>query len=373
MSLDGSAIAPASPAIPAAAIIDLNVTPGFSGAGQSSDGMQRKQPRLIPMANLAGAHKLLDEMPPPTPTVDNPDYTQFSENVIYEGRGEAFHVDGQGHAFDHAETQSQDDCGQYGDDQFGAHEEEEVDDHGNSWHEDDDMYSEDEEEEVDIADWPLVFIDELTQRADAQGRKQSIRTGSYTKEEDTLICESWMEIGQYPTKDYPKFKDQYAALKKEEGKAAMADNGDFLKRPRDKSNSKAYEKHDVSSIALQATLHDMMAQKEVRGERSGKGEEEQMKIYSELQTKKLDKEEAAMRRKLDIEEAAQSKKLTIKATNVDTKAREVALAIMSVDKTNMSPKRNIWFVNRQKKMFKQDGLNQGGFDRGLWPFILKAG
>ena len=59
------------------------------------------------------------------------------------------------------------------------------------------MYCEDEEEEVEIAEEPL-FIDELTQRVDEQRRKQGIRMGSYTKEEDTLICESWMEIGQDP-------------------------------------------------------------------------------------------------------------------------------------------------------------------------------
>ena len=40
-----------------------------------------------------------------------------------------------------------------------------------------------------------MFINELTQRAEAQKRRQSIHTGSYTQE-GTLICESWMEIGQ---------------------------------------------------------------------------------------------------------------------------------------------------------------------------------
>ena len=61
-----------------------------------------------------------------------------------------------------------------------------------------------------------------------------------------------------------------------------------------------------------------------------------MKIYLDLQTKKLDMEEAVKRRKLDIEEA----------TNVDTKAKKVALALMSVDKNNMSPERKAWFTNR---------------------------
>ena len=75
-----------------------------------------------------------------------------------------------------------------------------MDGHGKSWHEDDDLYCEHEEEEIDIAEEPLVFIDELTQRTDAQKRRQNICTGSYTQEEDTLICESWMGIVQDPKK-----------------------------------------------------------------------------------------------------------------------------------------------------------------------------
>ena len=118
----------------------------------------------------------------------------------------------------------------------------------------------------------------------------------------------------------PKFKDQYAALEKKAGKAAVTENGDLLNRPRGKTNSKADEKRDVSSIALQATLHGMMTQKEVREERRSKGKEEQMNIYLELQTKKFDMEEAAKRRKLDIE-PPQSKKLAIKATNVTPKQK----------------------------------------------------
>ena len=54
-----------------------------------------------------------------------------------------------------------------------------------------------------------------------------------------------------------------------------------------------------------------------------------MKIYLELQTNKLDMDEAAKRRKLDMKEAAQSKKLAIEATNADTKAKEVALAFIA--------------------------------------------
>ena len=93
-----------------------------------------------------------------------------------------------------------------------------------------------------------------------------------------------------------------------------------------------------------------------------------MQIYLELQTKKLAMEEAAKRRKLDmekatkrrkldIEEATQLKKFEIEATMADTKAKEVALTFMSVDKSNMSPERKAWFTNRQKEMFARDGLN----------------
>jgi hypothetical protein len=138
---------------------------------------------------------------------------------------------------------------------------------------------------------------------------------------------------------------------------AVTENGDLLKRPRGKIDSMVDEKHDVASIALQATLHGMMTQKEVREESRSKGKEEQMKIYLELQTKKLDMEEVVKRRKFNMEEAAQSKKLAIEATNADTKTKEVVLGIMSVDLTNMSPKRMTWLANRQKEMFDQDGLN----------------
>lgn len=140
-----------------------------------------------------------------------------------------------------------------------------------------------------------------------------------------------------------KFKDQYATRKKKGGKKVVADEGDLLKRPRGKTNSKADERRDASSIALQVTLENMMSQKEVRDGRRSKGKGEQMKIYLELQTKKpameevahrrkLDMKESTKMRKLDIEEAAQLKNLEIEATMEDTKAKEMALAIMSVDK-----------------------------------------
>ncbi|KAE8812924.1 Receptor-like protein kinase HSL1 [Hordeum vulgare] len=144
----------------------------------------------------------------------------------------------------------------------------------------------------------------------------------------------------------PNFRDQYNALKKKKRqKVAVVDDGDVLKRPRGRTNSKAYEKRDASSIVLQGTLETMMSQKELQLERKSRGKVEQMKIYLDLQqmkiyldlqTKKLDMEEAMKRRKLDIEEAAHGKKLEIESTIADTKDKEVALALMSVDKNNMS-------------------------------------
>nr|XP_040249297.1 uncharacterized protein LOC120966812 [Aegilops tauschii subsp. strangulata] len=129
-------------------------------------------------------------MPTPTPTVDDPFYNQYMEDVIFEG--------GQGRAYDPNNTQSQDGRAQYVPDEDA---DDRTDyDHGDSWHEDDDIYVEgdgDEEEgnDVDISGEPL-FIDELTQRAEAQKKRKSIRTGSYTQDEDKLICQVWMEISQ---------------------------------------------------------------------------------------------------------------------------------------------------------------------------------
>ena len=49
---------------------------------------------------MAGALRLFNKMPMPMPTVDNPDYAVFMENVIFEGRCEASHVGGHAQAFD---------------------------------------------------------------------------------------------------------------------------------------------------------------------------------------------------------------------------------------------------------------------------------
>ncbi|XBJ09938.1 hypothetical protein VPH35_014915 [Triticum aestivum] len=184
-SPDVAVIAPSTPR--PSAVIDLNVTPGSSSGGRPSVEMQRKQAQLPSMGTMPSPRILFDEVPTPTPMVDDPFYNQFMENVIYEG--------GHGGAYDPNETQSQDGCAQY-----VADKDNEAHDHGDSWHEDDDIYCEGdgaEEEGIDIGGEPL-FIDELTRRAEAQKRKKSIHMGSYSQEEDKLIFQSWMEISQDP-------------------------------------------------------------------------------------------------------------------------------------------------------------------------------
>ncbi|SPT21065.1 unnamed protein product [Triticum aestivum] len=450
-----------------AAVIDLNVTLGSSSCDRPSVEMQRKQARAPFTGTMPAPRVLFDGMPTLTPPVDDPFYNQYMEDVIFEG--------GHGRAYDPEETQSQDGRTQYVPD-------EEADDradydHGDSWHEDDDIYCEgdgDEEEgnNVDISGEPL-FIDELTQRAEAQKRKKSIRTGSYTQDVDKLICQCWMKISQDPRtgaqqkglvfwtrvhktfherkmfgpyqiisnrgiqsiqkrwlfiqqecKKYcaafesvearpvsglgigdmafqsleafkarhndkpftlthcwtiinncPKFKDQYRELQRKRGMktAKFAGGGDSeaLKRPRGKTNSKVDDMHHASSMALHDILHGMMSQKDVRDEKKRQSKDEQMKQYLDLQRKKLSMEEAAKRRKIDMEEAARQRQLDIEAdnvkarqrqldieaTNAATKAKEVALAIMSVDLSKMSEKMRAWFEVRQKEMLDTEGLN----------------
>ncbi|KAE8811160.1 Serine/threonine-protein kinase mph1 [Hordeum vulgare] len=175
--------------------------------------------------------------------------------------------------------------------------------------------------------------------------------------------------------NFPKFKDQYRELQRKRGKKTAkffgGGDGEALKRPRGKTNSKVDDIHDAASMALHETLHGMMSQKDMRDEKKRQSKDEQMKQYLELQRKKLEMEEAAKKRKIDREEAARQRqldieaanvearkrKLDIEATNATTKTKEVALAIMSVDLTKMSEKARSWFEARQKEMFDADSLN----------------
>ncbi|XBI28722.1 hypothetical protein VPH35_052879 [Triticum aestivum] len=439
-----------------AVVIDLNVTLGSSSGGRPSVEMLRKQARAPFTGTMPPPPRVLfDEMPTPTPAVDDPFYNRYMEDVIFDGE--------HGRAYDPDETQSRDGRTEYVPDE-GGHDRADYD-HGDSWHEDDDIYVEGDEEEeesndVDISGAPL-FIDELTQRAEAQKKRKSIRTGSYTQDEDKLICQAWMGISQDPRTDAqqkgivfwtrvhktfherkifepfqitsnrgigsiqkrwvfiqqecnkycaafesvearpvsglgvgdmafqsleafkarhndkpftlthcwtlinmcPKFKNQYRELQRKRGlktaKFAGGGDGEALKRPRGKTNSK-----------------------DVRDEKKRQSKDEQMKQYLDLQRQKLEMEEAAKRRKIDMEEAARQRQLDmeeaarqrlldieadnvkarqrqldIEATNAATKAKEVALAIMSVDLSKMSDKTRAWFEARQKEMLDAEGLN----------------
>ncbi|XBH65080.1 hypothetical protein VPH35_118735 [Triticum aestivum] len=184
----------------------------------------------------------------------------------------------------------------------------------------------------------------------------------------------------------PKFKDQYRELQRKRGlktaKFAGGGDGEALKRPRGKTNSKVDDIRDASSMAVHDTLHGMLSQKDVRDEKKRQSKDEQMKQYLDLQRKKLEMEEAAKKRKIDMEEAARQRQLdmeeaarqgqldieadnvkarprqlNIEATNAATKAKEVALAIMSMDLSKMSEKTRAWFEARQKEMLDAEGLN----------------
>ncbi|KAE8808339.1 putative DBINO protein [Hordeum vulgare] len=261
--------------------------------------------------------------------------------------------------------------------------------------------------------------------------KLDAKSGSYTQDEDKLICNSWMEISQDPrmgaqqkdivfwmgvhkTFHERKMFEPYqitsncgitsiqkrwlfiqqecnkycAALEtiearpvsglgigdmrgKKTAKFAGGGDGEALKRPRGKTNSKVDDIRDGASMALHETLHGMISQKDMRDEKKRQSKDEQMKQYLELQRKKLEMEEMAKKRKIKLEEAARQRHLDIEAANVEarkrqldieatnaaTKVKEVALAIMSVDLTKMSEKTRSWFEARQKEMFDAYGLN----------------
>ncbi|XBI17407.1 hypothetical protein VPH35_059469 [Triticum aestivum] len=337
-SPDVGVIAPSTPHH--SAVIDLSVTPGSSSGGRPSVEIQRKQARPPFTGTMMSPSVLFDGMPTPTPTVDDPFYNHFMEDVIYEG--------GHGGAYDPDETQSQDGRAQY-----DAHEEphDHADyDHGDSWHEDHDIYCEgDKEEGIEI---------------DIEAFKALHNDKPFT------LTHCWKIIN-----NCPKFKDQYHELQRKRGKKTVAlaggGDGEALKRPRGKTNSKVDDIRDASSMALHETLHGMMSQKDVMNEKKRQSKDEQIKQYLELQRKKLEMEEAAKKRKIDMEEAsrqrqldieaanvtARQRQLDVEATNAVTKAKEVALAIISVDLTKMSEKTRSWFEARQKEMFDTDGLN----------------
>ncbi|SPT20175.1 unnamed protein product [Triticum aestivum] len=306
---------------------------------------------------------LFDGMPTPTPVVDDPFYNRYMEDVIFEG--------GHGRTYDPDETQSQDGHAEYVPD-------EEADgradyDHGDSWHEDDDIYVEGDDEKKKKAMTLILVVRHCSSTSSPKERRPKRRGRAFAfqsleafkarhNDKPFTLTHCWTIIS-----NCPKFKDQYRELQRKRGKKTTkftgGGDGEALKRPRGKTNSKADDIRDASSMALHETLHGMMSQKHVRDEKKRQNKDEQMKQYLDLQRQKFEIEEAAKRRKIDMEEAARQRQLDmeeaarqrqldieadnvkarqrqldIEATNAATKAKEVALAIMSVDLSKMSDK-----------------------------------
>ncbi|XBI84406.1 hypothetical protein VPH35_092724 [Triticum aestivum] len=313
-----------------AAVIDLNVTRGSSSGERPSVEMLRKQA-----------------------PVDDPFYNRYMEDVIFDG--------GHGRAYDPDETQSQDGRAEYVPDE-GGHDRADYD-HGDSCHEDDDIYV----KVMMKKKKAMTLILVVRHCSSTSSPKERHNDKPFT------LTHCWTLINMCP-----KFKDQYRELQRKRGlktaKFAGGGDGEALKRPRGKTNSKVNDIRDASSMALHETLHGMMSQKDVRDEKKRQSKDEQMKQYLDLQRQKLEMEEAAKRRKIDMEEAgrqrqldmeeaarqrqldmeeaarqrqldieadnvkARQRHLDIEATNAASKAKEVALAIMSVDLSKMSDK-----------------------------------
>ena len=68
----------------------------------------------------------------------------------------------------------------------------------------------------------------------------------------------------------PKFREQYAAQKKNGGPAVVVEHDEDEKRPRGQKNSKVDDKRDAATLALQETLKGFMTSKEMRETRSAK-------------------------------------------------------------------------------------------------------
>ncbi|XBI45208.1 hypothetical protein VPH35_109717 [Triticum aestivum] len=320
-SPDVSVIAPSTPR--PSAVIDLNVTPGSSSGGRPSVEMQRKQARPPFTGTMPSPRILFDGMPTPMAPVDDPYYDQFMEEVIYDG----------GHVpvYDPEETQSQDGRGQCTAD----------------------------EEPTTVLTTTMVTRGMKTMTSMSKAFQSLEAFKAQHNDNPFTLTHCWTVIN-----NCPKFKDQYRELQRKRGlktaKFAGGGDGEALKRPRGKTDSKVDDIRDASSMALHDTLHGMMSQKDVRDEKKRQSKDEQMKQYLELQTKKLEMEEAAQQRQLDMEEAARQRHLDIEAenvkvrqrqvdieaTNAATKAKEVALAIMSMDLSKMSKKIRAWFEAR---------------------------
>ncbi|KAE8814533.1 C2 domain-containing protein [Hordeum vulgare] len=85
-----------------------------------------------------------------------------------------------------------------------------------------------------------------------------------------------------------KFKGQYAAIKSRGGTEGVEEHGAGEKsRPHGKTNSKKEDKREATPLALQATLHDMIVNKDLREVKRGQDKEDQIRAFMKIQNKKL--------------------------------------------------------------------------------------
>ncbi|XBI83266.1 hypothetical protein VPH35_091787 [Triticum aestivum] len=179
-------------------------------------------------------------------------------------------------------------------------------------------------------------------------------------------------------KDEEKFRAQFAALMARGGKKAEEEVGEGEKaRPRGKTNTNKEDKRDAASIALIASVEDMMTKKDSREEKRRKDKEEQMNAFTEIQRRTFEMVEEKQTRMPEMEAEKQVKMLKIEAANAKTKAKEVALAsmktgveIMKVDLNTVSPKKRSWFEKMQARHAQvRQRVIYGGEDH---PFCMPA-
>lgn len=118
----------------------------------------------------------------------------------------------------------------------------------------------------------------------------------------------------------------------------------------EKTNSKKEDEHEAASLALQATLHKMIINKDSREEKRRQDKDEQIRAFMDMQKKKL-----------TLGEEKQAKMLDIEATKAATRAREVWLVcmtkggkIMKVDLSTVCSRKRYWFENMYTDMLKLD-------------------
>ncbi|KAE8793441.1 Phospholipid-transporting ATPase 1 [Hordeum vulgare] len=142
----------------------------------------------------------------------------------------------------------------------------------------------------------------------------------------------------------PEVFQALEAFKGRGEKEAFEEDGEGEKpRPRGKTNSKKEDKHEVTSLALQATLQGMIANEDSREEKRRQDKEEQIRAFVEIQNKKLALEAEKQAKMVEIE---------------TTKAREVQLAgmmkgveIMKVDLSMVFPRKWSWFEKTHADIF----------------------